>query len=167
MPHGPGWSKAVRRALSLRNAADLLDIVFPRLKKGCQGSERSEVTGARPESLDACFFLTVAHTSPKPCAFRTIAHLAARNFPCDMVAVSTIGGVGGLVVRQAQRDVASDLDGLSDRLFDAGGIKAIEVLMSDRRCCHGAFDDGSFNGGRMGPRCAVQNAGCLAAVRPR
>ncbi len=37
--------------------------------------------------------------------------------------------VGGLVVHQAQRDVASDLDGLSDRLFDAGGIKAIEVLM--------------------------------------
>jgi hypothetical protein len=63
-----------------------------------------------------------------------------------MVAESTIGALGGLVVRQAQRDVASVLDGLSNRLFDAGGIKAIEVLMSDRRCCHGAFDDGSFNG---------------------
>jgi hypothetical protein len=94
MPHGPGWSKTVRRALTLRNAADLLNIVFPEAKKGCQGSEWSEVTGARPESLDARFFLTVADISPKPCAFRTIAHLAARNFPWDMVAESTIGGLG-------------------------------------------------------------------------
>src|ERR1700693_1083978 len=49
MPSGPDRSKAIKRALNLRSAADLVKVVFAR-QKGCQGSEWSlpQQGGARP-----------------------------------------------------------------------------------------------------------------------
>ncbi len=50
---------------------------------------------------------------------------AVRSFPCDLAAESDDRWVAGLVVRQAQRYLASDFDRLSSRFWPM--IKAANV----------------------------------------
>ena len=61
--------------------------------------------------------------------------------------------MAGLGTGQAQRYFASDFDRLSDRLFDASGIEAIEVVMSSvqQRVLHafGQYSNAVLDRGRI------------------